>query len=133
MVVDTSALVAFLLDEPEADPIRDAMAAAERRLISAVTLFECRTVLWTRFGAEMLQGLIEVLDGWKPEIRAFDAEQASLAFAAYRKFGKGCGHRAQLNLCDCAAYALARSLDLPLLFKGDDFARTDVRVALAPT
>ena len=50
---------------------------------------------------------------------------------AYRKFGKGTGHKAQLNLCDCAAYALARSLDLPLLYKGDDFAHTDVRSALA--
>jgi ribonuclease VapC len=131
MVVDTSALVGFLLDEPEADPIRDAMAAADRRFISALTLFECRTVLWARFGAEMVQGLHDLLDGWQPIVRAFDAEQAGLAFAAYRKFGKGTGHKAQLNLCDCAAYALARSLDLPLLFKGDDFDHTDVRSALA--
>jgi len=130
MVVDTSALVGFLLDEPEADPIRDALAAADRRFISALTLFECRTVLWTRFGAEMLQGLHDLIDGWQPEIQAFDAEQAGLAFAAYRRFGKGLGHKAQLNLCDCAAYALARSLDLPLLFKGSDFSHTDVRPAL---
>jgi ribonuclease VapC len=130
MVVDTSALVGFLLDEPEADPIRDAMAAAERRFISALTLFECRTVLWTRFGAEMIQGLHDLLAGWRPDVRDFDADQAGLAFAAYRKFGKGSGHKAQLNLCDCAAYALARSLDLPLLFKGDDFTHTDVRPAL---
>ena len=131
MVVDTSALVGFLLDEPEADSIRNALAAADRRFISALTLFECRTVLSTRFGAEMVQGLHDLLDGRQPEIRVFDAEQAGLAFAAYRKFGKGWGHKPQLNLCDCAAYALARSLDLPLLFRGSDFSHTDVRPALA--
>jgi ribonuclease VapC len=130
MVVDTSAIVGFLLDEPEADAIRDAMAAADRRCISAVTLFECRTVLWARFGAEMLQGLQDLLDGWRPDVRAFDAEQASLAFAAYRRFGKGSGHPAKLNLCDCAAYALAKSLDAPLLFKGNDFLQTDVKPVL---
>ena len=107
MVVDTSALVAFLLDEPEADAIRDAMAGARRRLISAVTLFEACTVLWGRFGPTMLDGLHELLGEWGPEVRAFDAEQSAAAFAAYRRFGKGTGHPAQLNLCDCAAYALA--------------------------
>ena len=131
MVVDTSALFAFLRDEPEAPAIQEAMASAGKCYISAVTLFECRTVLWGRFGAEMVQGLHDLLDGWQPEIRAFDTEQSALAFAAYRRFGKGSGHKAQLNLCDCAAYALARSLDLPLLFKGSDFVHTDVRTVLA--
>ena len=80
----------------------------------------------------MVRGLHDLLDGGQPdEPRAFDPEQASLAFSAYRQFGKGSGHKAQLNLCDCAAYALARSLDLPLLFKGNDFVHTDVRSALA--
>lgn len=130
MVIDTSAVVGFLRDEPEANAIRDAMIAAERRCISAFNLFECRTVLWTRFGADMIQGLQELIERWRPEIRAFDVEQAGLAFAAYRRFGKGSGHKARLNLGDCAAYALARSLDLPLLFKGDDFVHTDVRSAL---
>lgn len=74
------------------------------------------------------------LDGFlrrtAPEIHAFNETQASLAFAAYRRYGKGSGHPARLNLGDCAAYALATSLDLPLLFKGEDFSRTDVRQAL---
>ena len=131
MVIDTSALVGFQLDEAESDAIRDAMASTERRFISALTLFECRTVLWTRFGADMVQGFHDLLESWRPEVRGFDLEQASLAFAAYRRFGKGSGHKARLNLGDCAAYALARSLDLPLLFKGDDFTHTDVRSALA--
>ena len=103
---------------------------AKRRFVSAVTLFEARTVLWGRFGPSMLEELNELLDGWRPEIRGFDVEQAQLAFAAYRRYGKGSGHKAQLNLGDCASYALATSLDLPLLFKGDDFTHTDVRPAL---
>ena len=131
MVIDTSALIAFLRDEAEALSIQDAMTSAGRRYISALTLFECRTVLWSRFGAEMVQGLHDLLDGWGPEIRTFDPEQAGLAFSAYRRFGKGSGHKARLNLCDCAAYALAKSLDLPLLFKGNAFVHTDVRSALA--
>jgi ribonuclease VapC len=131
MVVDTSALVAFLRDEPEEDAVRDALMGASRRLISALTLFEARTVCRGRFGPEMLKGLHELIGEWAPEVRAFDTEQGALAFAAYRRYGKGSGHPAQLNLCDCAAYALATSLDLPLLFKGEDFPRTDVRPALA--
>jgi ribonuclease VapC len=131
MVADTSALVAFLRDEPGAPAIRDAMAASTRRLISAVTLFEARTVVWGRFGPAMLQGLHDLLEGWQPEVRAFDDDQSRLAFAAYRRYGKGSGHKARLNLGDCAAYALATSLDLPLLYKGDDFRLTDVRPALA--
>jgi ribonuclease VapC len=64
-------------------------------------------------------------------VHPFDAQQSERAFAAYRRFGNGSGHPARLNLGDCAAYALATSLDLPLLFKGDDFSHTDVRSALA--
>lgn len=131
MIVDTSALVALLRKEPEALAIRDAMAEAAQRFISAFTLFEARTVLWGRHGPAMLHELQELLDAWGPEVRAFDAEQSSFAFAAYRKYGKGSGHKAQLNLGDCAAYALAVSLDLPLLFKGEDFRHTDVKPALA--
>jgi ribonuclease VapC len=131
MVVDTSALIAILRDEPEAIAIRDAMTTARRRLISALTLFEARTVLWGRFGDAMVQALHELLDGWEPDVHAFDARQSGLAFAAYRRFGKGSGHPARLNLCDCAAYALATSQGLPLLFKGNDFPHTDVRPALA--
>lgn len=132
MVIDTSALVAFLLDEPEADAIREALLTPTPARISAVTLFEARTVLWGRFGTTMLQGLEELLADLRPEVTPFDGEQSRLAFAAHRRYGKGSGHPARLNLGDCAAYALATSLDLPLLFKGDDFRRTDVRPALDP-
>lgn len=131
MVIDTSAVVAFLRDEPEAPAIRDTLVAATHVLISALTLFEARTVLWGRFGPVMVQGLDDLLDDLRSETKAFDADQSRLAFAAYRRFGKASGHEANLNFCDCAAYALATSLDLPLLFKGDDFHRTDVRPALA--
>ena len=60
------------------------------------------------------------------QVIPFDAEQARLAISAFEQFGKGMGHKAQLNLTDCAAYALAKSLGVPLLFKGDDFAATDI-------
>jgi ribonuclease VapC len=131
MVIDTSAMVALLRDEPEAQAILDALIAPVAAVISTVTLLEARTVLLGRFGPAMLQGLEDLLADLRPEVEPFDAEQSRLAFAAYRRFGKGFGHPARLNLCDCAAYALATSLDLPLLFKGDDFRRTDVRAALA--
>ncbi len=131
MVLDTSAIFAYLRDEPEAEAIENAIAAAHRRIISTLTLFECRTVFWGRFGLTGLGGLDQFLQRIQVELYPFDADQMILAFAAYRRYGKGSGHAAQLNLCDCAAYALATSLKLPLLFKGEDFPRTDVRPALA--
>jgi ribonuclease VapC len=131
MVLETSAVFAYLRDEPEAEAIEDALAGAPRRHISALTLFECRTVFWGRFGLTGLGELDQFLLRTRPRVHPLDGDQATLAFAAYRHFGKGTGHPAQLNLCDCAAYALATSLDLPLLFKGNDFGRTDVRAALA--
>jgi ribonuclease VapC len=131
MAIDTSAVVAHLLDEPEADSIENALVAAGRCFMSALTLFECHTVLWGRLGARGLYELGQFMGWVQPTIVPFDADQAGLAFAAYRRFGKGSGHPARLNLCDCAAYALATSQGLPLLFKGNDFPRTDVRPALA--
>ena len=131
MVLDSSAVIAWLRDEPEAEAIEELLVDAPGSHLSAVTMLECRTVVWGRFGPRMLSDLDQFLRRVDPTVHAFDDAQASLAFAAYRRYGKGTGHKAQLNLCDCAAYALARSLDLPLLFKGQDFAHTDVRSALA--
>src|SRR4051794_40179911 len=120
MVIDTSAMIAFLRDEPEAAAIEDAISTAEIRAVSAFTIFEARTVTLRRFGMPTLGELEGFLARIRPEVHAFDADHATLAFAAYRRFGKGSGHPAQLNLGDCAAYALATSLDLPLLYKGQD-------------
>lgn len=128
IVVDSSALVAILLGEPEADRFSDFVGDDGAPHASAVTLFETRVVLSFRGGRKVRE-----LDEWLRVAKmmpvVFDERQSNLAFDAYRRYGKGI-HPAGLNLADCAAYALAKSLDAPLLFKGDDFARTDVRRAL---
>ena len=131
LVVDTSAVVAFLRSEPEADGIEAALADAREIYISAFTVFEARVVLARRVGPHASADFELLLVKLRAEITPFDSEQADLAAGAYRRFGKGSGHPAQLNLGDCASYALARQLDLPLLFKGDDFGRTDLKAALS--
>lgn len=131
LVVDTSAVVAFLRSEPEADAIETALTEADGIHISAFTVFEARVVLARRFGPHASADFELLLAKLEAEIAPFDGEQAEIAAGAYRRFGKGTGHPAQLNLGDCASYALARQLDLPLLFKGDDFSRTDLEAVLA--
>lgn len=131
MVVDSSALVAILTGEPDRDLFIDAIANASDCVMSAFNHFEARTVLLRRGGAGLLRQLERFVASSGIELRAFDTQQAQLAFEAYQRFGKGSGHKAQLNLGDCPAYALAISLDRPLLYKGDDFRHTDVRSALA--
>lgn len=126
MVLDTSAVIAFLCGEPEADRIEDVLDGAPELHMSAFNAFECRTVLHVRFGPRAAADFELFLFRAGVVVEPFDVEQVDLAFAAYRRFGKGTGHPARLNLGDCAAYALAGSLGLPLLFKGEDFARTDV-------
>jgi ribonuclease VapC len=129
MVVDTSAVIAFLRGEAGADRIEILLDETSELRMSAFNAFECRVVLLRRFG-ESAVGDFDLL-----VVRAgiildpFDADQAELALEGYRRFGKGSGHPAQLNLGDCAAYALARSRGLPLLFVGDDFSRTDIEAA----
>jgi ribonuclease VapC len=131
MVVDTSALIAILKNEPERDRFIEAIGEADERLMSAFNLFEARTVLFRRGGTSMLGELAALVRRSGIEFWPFDVAQAGHAFRAYQRFGKGSGHPAQLNLGDCAAYALATSQGLPLLFKGNDFPHTDVRPALA--
>jgi ribonuclease VapC len=128
IVVDSSALVAIVLGEAEADRFSDLAAEDGAPHISALTLFETKIVLSFRGGAARLAELEEWLRVARMVVVAFDERQSSLAFDAYRRWGKGI-HRAGLNLGDCASYALAKSLDAPLLFKGGDFALTDVRRA----
>lgn len=128
IVVDSSALVAIVLGETDADLFSDLIGEDGAPHASAVSLFETRIVLSFRGPSRVVQ-----LEDWLNTARmvtvAFDERQSSLAFDAYRRWGKGI-HPAGLNLGDCAAYALAKSLDAPLLFKGTDFAKTDVRRAL---
>jgi ribonuclease VapC len=129
MVLDTSALLALLLDEPEAEDFRAAVESDDRRLVSAATLLETAVVIEARKGEPGGRELDALIRAAEVEIAPFDEEQADEARRAWRRFGKG-RHPAGLNFGDLFAYALARASGEPLLFKGDDFARTDVRRVL---
>ena len=87
-------------------------------------------MLYSRSGVEAVAILHELIDRAGIAIVPFDAPLSEAAFDTFKRYGKGQGHRAKLNIVDCAAYALAKARDLPLLFKGDDFAATDIRRAL---
>lgn len=130
MVVDTSAVVALLRQEAGAEKIALAIDAANEVVMSAVSVFETRMVMGGRYGDAGTREFDLFLHDAAVRIDPFDGDQAFLAYAAFQKYGKGRGHPAQLNMGDCAAYALAKSLDLPLLYIGDDFARTDITPAL---
>jgi ribonuclease VapC len=129
IVVDTSALIAILTREPEHQRFLDLLDAVERRLLSAVTFYEAGIVMLARAGAGGLDDLHDFLQEISAEIVPFDEVQASAALAAYSRYGKGIDPKARLNLGDCASYALAKDLNAALLFKGNDFAATDVAVA----
>jgi ribonuclease VapC len=129
MVIDTSALLAILLDEPERRTFNEAIEAAETRVLSAANFVEVSIVLESRFGTEGLRDLDLFIERAEIEIAAVDADQARKARQAFSRFGKG-RHRAGLNFGDCFAYALAAVLSEPLLFKGDDFPQTDLTPAV---
>lgn len=127
MVLDTSALLAILLGEPEAPAIAQAIVNDPVRLLSAVSELETAIVIAARKGAAGTAEL-DLLRTWAEiETISMNAEQVRLAREAYRRFGKG-RHAAALNLGDCCSYALARYRGEPLLFKGNDFAQTDISV-----
>jgi ribonuclease VapC len=126
MVIDSSALLAVLFDEPERHTFNEAIEAAESRVMSAASFVETSIVIESRFGAEGLRDLDLFIERAGIEIAVVDAEQAYVARRAFSRFGKG-RHEAGLNYGDCFAYALAMVLGEPLLYKGDDFRRTDVR------
>jgi ribonuclease VapC len=128
MVIDTSALTAVLFDEPERDDLVRSIAAAPRRLLSAVSLVEASVVVEARRGEVAGRELDLFLHRASVEVVPVDGEQAELARAAWRRYGKG-RHPAGLNFGDVFAYALARTAGEELLFKGGDFARTDVTPA----
>ena len=130
MVIDTSAIFAAIANEPDAEVYRRAIKAAPVKLISAQTLLETRIVLFSRLGAGALDIFERLIESAGILVIPLDDELSYAAFEAFRRFGKGQTARARLNIVDCAAYALARQRNLPLLFKGDDFAATDVVGAL---
>lgn len=130
IVLETSALMAVVLHEPERGKVLEAIASADQCLISALTFYELRLVVLRRLGDDAVRDLDEWLQVLKPTIVPFDVDAQREAFDAYRTWGKGRNAVARLNLVDCAAYALAKRHRAPLLFKGNDFAATDVAPAL---
>ncbi|MCP4702742.1 MAG: type II toxin-antitoxin system VapC family toxin [Gammaproteobacteria bacterium] len=125
MVIDSSAIIAILEDEPEIDRIAEAIENDPDRFMSAVSLVESAIVIENRHGARgggELDLLVKKVD---IEIISVTPEQAILARQAHREYGKG-RHPAKLNFGDCFSYALAKALQQPLLFKGDDFGKTDI-------
>jgi len=130
IAVDTSAIIAILLSEPESDGFLHRLSS-EAGCLSAVSLQEASMVIAGRVGDETASHELDQLMRTSAlEIVPYDAELARIAREAFLRFGKG-RHPARLNCGDCASYALARSRNIPLLFKGGDFAKTDIVPALA--
>jgi ribonuclease VapC len=125
MVIDTSALLALLLDEPDAEAYRAALDEDEARLVSAATLLETAIVIEARKGEAGGRELDLLIHRAEIAVIPVDAEHVVQARRAYRRFGRG-RHAAGLNFGDLFAYALARASGEPLLFKGDDFTHTDI-------
>ena len=129
VVLDTSALLAILFAEPEAARIITALSGADRRLVGAPTLVEAAAILLARKGAAGEVALDALLQRLGIEVVPMTPEAATLARSAYQRYGKGVGAPGVLNYGDCLAYGVAMAASEALLFKGDDFPRTDVVVA----
>jgi ribonuclease VapC len=125
MVIDTSALLAILQNEPERRIFNEAIEAAETRLLSASSFVESSMIVESRYGADGIRDLDLFIAKAQLELVAVDVEQAHIARQAFREFGKG-RHPAGLNFGDCFSYALARSHTESLLYKGADFGRCDI-------
>ncbi|MEQ8400807.1 MAG: type II toxin-antitoxin system VapC family toxin [Roseitalea porphyridii] len=130
MVVDSSAIVAIATQEPEAEAFSVALAEKAPKLMSMVTYFETASVLMQKKpmnGLSFVEGIVrETLI----ELIGFEHDQLRMAIEARRVYGRGTGHPAQLNFGDCFSCALARTRNMPLLFKGDDFVHTHIASAL---
>ncbi len=131
MVIDSSALLAILQDEPERRALVEVIESADRRCLSVVNLVEASIVLETRRGPAAAQLLDALVERAGIEVMGVDLEQGALARRAFARYGKG-RHSAGLNFGDCFAYALAQTLGDSLLFKGNDFSQTDVAPARLP-
>lgn len=125
MVIDTSALLAILQDEPERRTFTEAIEAADVRSMSAATFLETSIVIESRYGPQGVRDLDALIAAAAIELVPVDADQAQIARAAFSQFGKG-RSPAGLNYGDCFSYALAKARGEPLLYKGSDFSQTDV-------
>ncbi len=125
MVIDTSALLAILQDEPERRAFNEAIESADTRAVSAASFVEISIVIESRYGPDGIRDFDLFLSKAEIKLVPVDSEQAFVARQAFRQYGKG-RHSARLNFGDCFSYALAKSLGEPLLFKGEDFSKTDL-------
>jgi ribonuclease VapC len=130
VIIDTSALIAILRDEPDARQFAEAIEAARERRISAATHVELGAVIDSARDPVASRRVDELIEVARISVEPVSAMQGRIAREAYRDFGKGSRHRAGLNFGDCFAYALAKETGEPLLFKGDDFAQTDIAPAI---
>lgn len=131
-VIDTSAIISVLLHEPDADAFRIYLDRTAFPMISAATLHEAYCVSVRGKFPQKARQIDEFLSLVEPEIVPFDLQQLIAARDAYSRYGRGSGNSAVLNMGDCFAYALAKTRNIPLLFKGDDFVHTDIEPALKP-
>jgi len=129
VIIDTSAVLAILFDEDDAARFADAIATADQQTMSAANFLEAGIVIDKQLGPAAGRQLDALLAKARVEVAPVTREQAEIARQAYLDYGKG-RHPAGLNFGDCFAYALARSTDRPLLYKGDDFPQTDIASAL---
>lgn len=130
MIVDTSAIIAILRDEPEAEAFSKAIESVRVRRVSAASYVEAAAIIDGSRNPIASRRFDEFFRAASFMIEPVTAEQARIAREAYRDFGKGSGHPAQLNLGDCFSYALAKAMHEPILFKGRDFSRTDLDAAM---
>src|ERR1700742_2532631 len=126
MIVDSSAMIAILWEEPEAEKFIDRIGIEPASFMSAASFFETAILVDSKRDPVASRELDDFCNKANIQLVAVDEKQARIARQAYRDFGKGSGHKARLNFGDCFAYALAKSLNEPLLFKGTDFSQTDV-------
>jgi ribonuclease VapC len=131
MIVDSSALIAILRAEPEAQAFAKTIAAARDRRVSAVNFVEAAVVIDGSRDPIASRRFDELVREAELQIEPVTEAHARIAREAYRDFGKGSGHKASLNFGDCFAYALAKTKQEPILCKGDDFKYTDLTLAEA--
>ncbi len=130
MILDTSAVIAILRDEPDAEQFAAAIEAAAQRRMSAVNYVEAAAVIDGSRDPIASRRFDDLMREAGVTIEQVSVRQARIARGAYRDFGKGSGHPAKLNFGDCFAYALAKEMSEPLLFKGNDFPHTDIESGL---
>ena len=130
MVIDTSAIVAILRGDPGSEAYEQILLKAPVIRISTATLVELRIVVHGLRNQDADAALIRLLETAELVVEPLTETQASIASEAHRRFGRSSGHPARLNMGDCFSYALARDLDEPLLFKGNDFSKTDIELVV---